>query len=232
VKRGYLGVTLDSVKSEFARVYSLPDVHGAIIADIQTEREGEPTPAVKAGLHVNDIIVDFNGQPVQDAQDLIAKVAGTSVGQTVSLTFLRDVDGKLEKHSVSVALSERPDFGTNDTTVTTKEKSESAKSTSARLGLTLSELTPQLIADKRLNGVKGLYIKEVDPNGLAADVRPAEVSPGEVITRINRVPVTTLAEFQRVIDSLKPGDAIVLNLSRFDRRADRIVQRIVQFTYE
>jgi len=232
VKRGYLGVTLDSVKSEFARVYSLPDAHGAIIADIQNDRDGEPTPAVKAGLHVNDIIVDFNGQPVQDAQDLIAKVAGTSVGQTVSLTFLRDVEGKLEKHSVSVALSERPEFSTNDTTVATKAKSESAKSNSARLGLTLSELTPQLTADKRLSGVKGLYIKEVDPNGLAADVRPAEVSVGEVITRINRVPVTSLAEFQRVIDSLKPGDAIVLNLSRFDRRADRVVQRIVQFTYE
>ena len=232
VKRGYLGVTLDSVKSEFARVYSLPEAHGAIIADIQDERDGEPTPAAKAGLHVNDIIVDFNGQPVQDAQDLIAKVAGASVGQTVSITYLRDLDGKLEKHSVSVALSERPDFATSDATVTTKAKGDAGKSNSARLGLTLSELTPQLIADKRLSGVKGLYIKEVDPNGLAADVRPAEVTVGEVITRINRVPVTTLAEFQRVIDSLKPGDAIVLNLSRFDRRQDRIVQRIVQFSYE
>ena len=233
VKRGYLGVTLDSVKSEFARVYSLPDAHGAIIADIQAEqRDGSPTPAIKAGLRINDIIIDFNGQPVQDAQDLIAKVAGASVGQTVGLTFLRDVDGKMEKHSVSVALSERPDFGTSDTTVTTRPKTDTGKSNSARLGLTLGELSPQLIADKRLNGVKGLYIKEVDPNGLAADVRPNEVTVGEVITRINRVPVTTLAEFQRVIDSLKPGDPIVLNLSRFDRRADRIVQRIVQFTYE
>ncbi|HEV8618195.1 MAG TPA: hypothetical protein VGQ70_01760, partial [Candidatus Udaeobacter sp.] len=65
-----------------------------------------------------------------------------------------------------------------------------------------------------------------------ADVRPDEVHVGEVITRINRVPVATLADFQRVIDSLKPGDAVVLNLSRFDRRFDRVVQRIVQFTYE
>ena len=232
VKRGYLGVTLDSVKSEFARVYSLTDARGAIIADIQAERDGQPTPATKAGLHVNDIVVEFNGQPVQDAQDLIAKVAGTAVGQTVSITFLRDVDGKLERRAVSVALSERPDFNARDETVAPKDKPAASNSNSTRLGLTLSELTPQLIADKRLNGVKGLYVKEVDPNGLAADVRPQEVQSGEVVTRINRVPVTTLAEFQRVIDSLKPGDAIVLNLSRFDRRADRIVQRIVQFTYE
>jgi serine protease Do len=234
VKRGYLGVTLDSVKSEFARVYSLQDAHGAIIADVATEREGEPTPAVKAGLHVNDIITEFNGQPVQDAQDLIAKVAGSAVGQTVSLTYLRDVDGKLEKHSVSVALAERPESPNAYETVTTKAKAETTKSNSARLGLTLSELTPQLIADKHLNGLKGLYVKEVDPNGLAADVRPNEVTVGEVVTRINRVPVTTLVEFQRVIDSLKPGDPIVLNLARYQRFPNRagIVQRIVQFTYE
>jgi S1-C subfamily serine protease len=86
-----------------------------------------------------------------------------------------------------------------------------------------------------LNGVKGLFIKDVDPNGLAADLpEQVRVTPGEVITRINRVPVTTLAEFQRVLDSLKPGDPVVLNLSRYERRGERagIVQRIVQFTYQ
>ena len=155
-----------------------------------------------------------------------------AIGVIVSLAFLRDTDGKLERHSVSVALSERPDFAAVDETIAPKDKPDTAKTSSARLGLTLSELTPQLITDKRLNGVKGLYVKEVDPNGLAADVRPEEVHIGEVVTRINRIPVVTLADFQRVIDSLKPGDAIVLNLSRYDRRVDRVAQRIVQFTYE
>jgi FtsZ-interacting cell division protein YlmF len=68
---------------------------------------------------------------------------------------------------------------------------------------------------------------------LAADVRPNEIIPGEVVTRINRVPVATLADFQRVVDSLKSGDAIVLNLSHFERApTNRVVQRIVQFTYQ
>ena len=233
VKRGFLGVTLDSVRGEFARVYKLTEAKGAIVADVSQERGGQPTPAAKAGLQVNDVIVEFNGQPVQDSNDLIAKVAGTAVGQTVAITFLRDVDGKLDRRTVTVTLAERPDFYARDGGgVGAKEKPESAKSSTGRIGLTLGELTPQQITEKHLDGVKGLYVKEVDPNGLAADVRPYEINPGEVVTRINRVPVATLADFQRVVESLKPGDAIVLNLSRFDRTSDHVIQRIVQFTYQ
>ncbi|MDX6531765.1 MAG: serine protease Do [Blastocatellia bacterium] len=236
VKRGFLGVTLESVRGEFARVYKLPDVKGAIVADVSAQdRNGQPTPAAKAGFQINDVIVEFNGQPVQDSNVLIAKIAGTPVGQTAEFTFLRDVDGKLERRTVSVTLAERPDPGPRDIeSVDTKDKSDSAKTSSGRIGLTLAELTQQQLTEKHLNGVKGLYVKEVDPNGLAADVRPNEIIAGEVITRVNRIPVTTLADFQRVVESLKSGDAIVLNLSRFDRSTNpnRIVQRIVQFTYQ
>lgn len=235
VKRGYLGVTLESVRSEFARIYGLADAKGAIIADVVAqERNGLPTPAEKAGLQPNDVIIEFNGQPVQDAQDLIARVAGAAVGQTVALTYLRDTDGKLERRTANVTLGERPDFyGRDGEIVGPKAKTDVPGTTGGtRLGLTLSELTPQQITEKHLTGVKGLFIKEVDPNGLAADVRPNEIIPGEVVTRINRVPVATLADFQRVVDSLKSGDAIVLNLSRWDRSSGRVIQRIVQFTYQ
>jgi serine protease Do len=233
VKRGYLGVTLAPVQGEFARVYGLPEAKGAIIADVQPDRNGQPTPAARAGLQVNDVVVQFNGQPVQDSNDLIAKVAATEVGQNVALTVLREVDGKLDRRTVDVTLGERPNFFARDSEMPApREKDTAVKTNSARLGLTLAEITPQLVTDKHLNGVKGLYVKEVDPNGLAADIRPNEIIPSEVITRINRVTVTTLAEFQRVINSLKPGDAIVLNLSRYDRSTDRIVSRIVQFTYQ
>src|SRR2546425_4097376 len=198
VKRGFLGVTLDSVRGEFARIYRLPDARGAIVADLPPDPGGQLTPAAKAGLQTNDVIVEFNGQPVQDSNDLIAKVAGAAVGQTVELTFLRDVDGKLDRRSVNVSLAERPDFFARDVEIAgPKEKSESAKAATGRIGLTLGELTPQQIAEKHLDGVKGLYVKEVDPNGLAADIRPIEINPGEVVTRINRVPVATLADLDR-----------------------------------
>jgi serine protease Do len=233
VKRGYMGVTLASVQGEYARVYGLPEAKGAIIADVQPDRNGQPTPAARAGLQVNDVIVQFNGQPVQDSNDLIAKVAATEVGQNVALTFWRDVDGKLDRRTVDITLGERPNlFARDSETLSPREKDAGVKTNSARLGLTLAEITPQLVTEKHLNGVKGLYVKEVDPNGLAADIRPREVSAGEVVTRINRVPVSTLADFQRVISSLKAGDAVVLNLSSYDRGSERIVSRIVQFTYQ
>src|SRR5882672_8729304 len=194
VKRGFLGVSVEPVRGEFARVYHLPEIKGAIVADVPQDGNGsQPTPASKAGLQVNDVIVEFNGQPVQDSNDLIAKVAATAVGQTANLTFLRDVDGKLERRTVSVTLAERLDTPGDVESVGAK-KPDSAKTGSGRIGLTLGELTPQLITEKHLNGVKGLYVKEVDPNGLAADVRPQEIVPSEVITRINRAPVTTLAD--------------------------------------
>jgi serine protease Do len=232
VRRGFLGVTLESVRAEFARVYHLPDAKGAVVADVQPDRNGQPTPAMKAGLQVNDVIIEFNGQPVLDHNDLIAKVAGTTVGQSVALTLLRDVDGKLDRRTVTATLADRSESLRGDGEGAPKDKPDNSKSNSARLGLTLAELTPQLIDEKRLTGVKGLYVKEVDPNGLAADIRPNEVQVGEVITRINRIPVTTLAEFQRVIESLKPGDPIVLNLSGYSRPQNRITSRIVQFTYQ
>ncbi len=233
VKRGFLGVLLESVRSEFAKVYGLPETKGAIIADVQPELNGHPTPAAKAGLQVNDVIVEFEGQPVQDAQGLIMKVAGTQVGQTVNLVVLREADGKLDRRTISVTLAERPEVSVGrDLETVPRVKSPPVKSDSSHLGLTLAELTPQLISDRHLVGIRGLYVKEVDPNGMAADARPMGVAEGEVITRINRTPITSLADFQRVVSALKPGDAVVLNLSHHESVGDRIAQRIVQFTYQ
>jgi serine protease Do len=236
VRRGYLGVTLESVKEEYARVYGLSEAKGAIIMDVQPTKDGQPTPAAKAGMQSNDIITEFNSQPVLNAQDLIQKVASTPVGESASFTFLRDRDGKLEKMTASVVLGERPDppqLGELDDT-NPKVVPLDDKKGGLHLGLTLGELTPQLTADKHLAGVRGLYVKEVDPSGLAAELRAPNgqqaLNEGDVITRINRVPVTTLADFQRVLSGLKTGDPIVLQVSRFVR--DRVQTRIVQFTYQ
>ena len=239
VKRGYLGITLDSVHDQFAKVYGLAEAKGAIVTSVTVNETGPPTPAQKAGMQPSDIIVEYEGAQVLNAQDLIQRVASTPVGQQVSLGFLRDVNGKLDKKTVSIALGERPPSTQREWAEPPKPSTKTGdpRGNTLRLGVTLAELTPQLLADRHLTGVQGLYVKEIDPNGLIAEIRiqPAGVpalAEGDVINRINRVPVTTLAEFQRVLSGLKAGDPIVLNVTRRDPRGDRQLPLIVQFTYQ
>lgn len=241
VKRGYLGITLESVHDEYAKVYGMTEAKGAIVTTVSAETNGQPTPAAKVGLQPNDIIVDFENTPVSNAQDLIQRVASTPVGQQVSLTFLRDVNGKLEKKTVSVALGERPPLNEREwvgPASTDPKANDAAKGNALHLGITLAELTPQLLADRHLTGVQGLYVKDVDPNGLVAELRNPGGGPalaeGDVINRINRVPVTSLGDFQRVLSGLKAGDPIVLNVIRIqtDVKGNRQIPLIVQFTYQ
>lgn len=231
VRRGYLGIFLDSVKPEFARVYGLPDTKGAIVTDVR-DQQG---PAGKAGIQANDLIVEYNGQQIQSSQDLINKVASTPVGDTVSLAYLRDENGKLERHTTSVTIGERPSSlaPKDDDAPLTKPKDNKAQPDNNRvkLGVTLQEMTPQVAAERKLSGVRGLYVKDIDPNGIIAE-HPRSLLEGDVILRINRMPVTSLEEFERIVNSLKPGDAVVLNVARYDPDSGRILQRIVQFTYQ
>jgi serine protease Do len=241
VKRGYLGITLESVHDEYAKVYGMTEAKGAIVTSVTAEEKGLPTPAAKAGLQPSDIIVDFENSPVLNAQDLIQRVASTPVGQQVTLSYLRDVNGKLDKKTVSVALSERPPSGARDgvgPTSTTEPNGNDPRGNALHLGITLAELTPQLLADRHLTGVQGLYVKDIDANGLIAELRNNAGQPmlveGDIINRINRVPVSSLADFTRVLSGLKAGDPIVLNIIRIQRdvKGDRQIPLIVQFTYQ
>ncbi|HLM58201.1 MAG TPA: Do family serine endopeptidase [Pyrinomonadaceae bacterium] len=234
VRRGYLGVFLDSIKEEFARVYDLPAAKGAIILDV-ADAKG---PAAKAGIQTNDIVVEFNGQVVESAQDLISKVASTGIGQTVKLTYLREVGNKLERRTADVTVGERPartpreegaGEGAKPTPAPSQPRIENLKTDERpQLGLELSELTPQLANEHNLKGVRGLYVKEVDPAGLASDNGLVRYM---VIQRVNRQSVNTLDDFKRIVDALKPGDPVVMHVAQ---AADggRVAQSIKQFTFQ
>ncbi len=228
VRRGYLGIFLEPVRAEFARVYNMAEAKGAIVRDV-ADANG---PAAKAGIQTNDIITDFGGRPVSDAQDLINKVAATEVGKAVEVVYLREVNNKLERRTASVTVGERPASRTLQGERTTpegptKRKTSDAPADKPTLGLKVSELTAQLAVEKNLKGLRGVYVTDVEPGGLADDARLDE---GMVIMRVNRVPVDTLADFQSIIGALKPGDAVVMHVA--DYQNDRILRRIVQFTFQ
>jgi serine protease Do len=243
VRRGYLGIYLQPVRGELARVYNLPETRGAIITDTVEAT----SPAGRGGLRIGDIIIGFNGQPIADHRELINRVATTPIGTTVQLEYLRETGGNnLERRTASVTLGERPvnpdmprterptrepntDEETNDETTTPPNNNTGTR---PRLGLTVSELTPQLAAERGLRDVRGLFVSEVDAGSLIEDVLIQQNLPRQnwVIERINRTPVTTRAEFERIINALRPGDPIVLSVAYMN--GGRLVHNVVQFTYQ
>jgi serine protease Do len=234
VRRGYLGVFLESVKPEFAKVYNLPEAKGAIITNVSDKQSA----AAYAGLLAGDIIVEFNGQKVLSASDLITKISSTSPDRSVSLVYLREnAASELERKALTIKLGERP---TNNKTVAGLEEPKKLpvgpREAQKPLGLTLVELTPQIIETYKLENERGVLVKEINPASYIADVKNSNgneaLIEGDLIQRVNRVRVTDLKTFNEVAGKLKSGDAVVMHVISFNRSARTFQPKIVQFTIQ
>jgi serine protease Do len=232
VRRGYLGVNLETLKPEFGKVFDMPGLKGAVINNIQDKL----SPAGKAGLKPGDVITEIDGKQIIGSQDLISKVAMIAPDKEINVVFYRENAGKLERSTATVKLGERPSTGT-----ATKDKPDDPKkltpTADAKLwGLTVTDLTPALTAASKLEGLQGVVVKSIDPASFLADVGDLNgqnmLIQGDLIQRVNRTPVASVAEFNALIAKMKTGDAVVLNISRYDSRAQKAVPRLVQFTVQ
>jgi serine protease Do len=231
VRRGYLGVLLDSIRPEFIAVYGLKETGGAIITDIR-DKDG---PAAKAGVMAGDIVVEFNGQPIAGAQDLITKVAMTAPERTVELRILREIGDELVSKTINVTLGERPTQSSNAGNNDRRRMPVNGDTDDDRpFGMTLAELTPALAAANRLDGLKGLLIEEISPSSFISDVKNTgggdALNPGDLIQRMNRKTVTTLASFKEMVSNLKPGDPVVLHVAFYNPATRSVQTKLVQFT--
>jgi len=233
VRRGYLGVGLESVKPEFAKVYGLEDPSGAIV----TELRDKMSPAGRAGLQVGDVIVEFEGKKVQNASDLISRVSSASPDNAISMVFLREVGANVERKTTELRLGERP---IQNRVASTSERRklgpDNSKEPLNSLGLTLSDLTPTLAGSYKLEGQRGVVVKEVNPESYIADVKVSNgsegFSEGDLIRRINRVSVVDMKTFNAVVSKLKLGDAVVMEVLSYNPTTRSPQLKIVQFTVQ
>lgn len=233
VRRGFLGVALESVKPEFAKVYGMNEAKGAIVTDVR------PTGgALAAGLKSGDVIVEFDGKPVESAQDLIAKVASTSPDQTVSVKYLRESTNGFDRKTTSLRLAERPVETRNseDEPTPVKLPIERKVEDTRPFGLTLTELTPETASLYRLDGQKGVLVKEINPESFIADVKASTgntaLGEGDLIVKINRKPAVDVKTFTAAVSALKAGDAVVLHVLSLNPRERTAALKIVQFTVQ
>ncbi len=231
VRRGYLGVNLETAKPEFTKVYGINQQGAAIISDIR-DKNG---PAASAGLMIGDVIISINDQKVSNAQELISRVAMTEPAQNVTLAYFREVGERLESRKAVVKLGLRPTehLAAEGNPESKKLTIGNANKIVKPLGLVVSELTKQVAFEKKFEGKNGVLVKEIDPTGALFDVRNEDGSSaiyvGDLIQRVNRENVTDVKSFEMAVSKLKLGDAVVLHVAFFNPQSQKVQTKLVQF---
>jgi serine protease Do len=189
VSRGWLGVQIQKVTPELAESFGLKEETGALVADVVAD-----SPAAKAGLKTGDIIIAFNGRPVDEMNDLPRMVAAVPPGEKVTVTFLRD--GREKRVTVTLGELEKGEMaaaGGDDTGV------------AEVLGLSVRQVTSEIAAYYHLSVEQGVVITDVDPDGLGAE---GGLRPGDLLLQVNDEKIETVKDFQRAVEKAKQNKLI------------------------
>jgi serine protease Do len=199
VIRGYLGLTAQDIDPSLVGPLKLKDAQGALVSEVNPE-----TPADRAKIEPGDVIVEFDGKPVESSQDLHNLAAQTAPGTRVKIVLLRNG----ERLEVETTLGERP---AEKTQAKPFKPGEGRGPTAERLGLTIQTLTSDAARELGYNGDKGALITDVAPGGAGDD---ADLKAGDLIKEANRVRVTAAQDFEAIVRAAKSGDTLALLVRR------------------
>jgi serine protease Do len=202
VSRGWLGVQIGDLTPEFAEALGIEDVKGALIADVTTG-----SPAERAGLKRNDIILSVNGQKVTDSTSTTRLVAKLIANTKNKFDILRD--GKPQ--SISVTVGERPADPNAISPAPGGANPAEPGAPSAVPGKMLPDfgvrLSPMDDATRIALGLRtgdtGLAITEVTKGGVFEE---AGFEPGIIILDVNSQPVASVDAFERAIQEARAAN--------------------------
>jgi serine protease Do len=198
VIRGMIGVEVQNVTPELAKTFGMSEAKGALVAQVNPG-----SPAQKAGMHRGDIIIEFNGHPIHEMNELPRLVADTAPGSKATVKILRHGKEKT-LHLTIVELTEARQ-------AQTMEKPESEKTP---LGLAVENLNPNLAQQFRLRDHKGVVVTQVEPGSPASD---AGLRSGDMILEVNGTVVSTVREYRQAMAKLKKGSVARFLIKRRGR---------------
>ena len=195
VTRAYLGIYPQDVTPAMAKAFGEKQSEGIVVGDVTPD-----SPAHVAGIQRGDIILDVNGKPVTDSNQLRMSISMMQPGTEVTLKFLRNGDMR----DATVKLAEMP-------TQTAQANSNDDESGNKALsGVAVTNLNADIAQQLGVPGTtKGVVVTNIDPASKMAD---SGLQKGDVIQEVNHQPVNNVSEFQSAIR--KGGDNPLLLVNR------------------
>ena len=198
VKRGWLGVRIQSISDDMAASLGLSDTFGALISDVTGDG-----PAEKSGLKAGDAILSVNGTKIANSRDLARKIAAFSPGSTV------DVEVRRANRDVSIKVKLGTFPGADTPAAKPKKPKVESKPTA------LKDLGLGLVAAR--DGETGVMIDSVDNDSDAAE---KGLQKGDVIVEINSQKVSRPSEVDKAVRAAKKlgRKAVLVTIKRGDNR--------------
>jgi serine protease Do len=191
VTRGWLGVMIQKITPELAEELGLDNETGAGVLKVVPDG-----PAADAGVERYDVIVEFDGEPIEDLSELPRAVAETPVGKTVKIVVVRD--GKRKTLRAEVGELAQPELG---------ELAMGSSNGAAEFGLAVQDLNPDIASQLGLESAEGVLITSVKPGSPAAD---AQLRRGDVILEVDRSEVGDVEDLRIQLGAADDGALLLI----------------------
>ncbi len=210
-RRGWLGVYIQEVTPDIAESLGLDDDIGALISSVN-----EDGPAAKGGIQPGDVVVEFDGKPIEKMRDLPRIVAETDIGAKVKVELFRQ--GKRETVTVTLGELEKAELAG----VIDNGRNQSNDFSFGSLGFTVANLNAALAEELGLDSdTKGVVVREVVPGSPAAD---KGLTVGDILRRYGQRPIDDAASLAKDIEEAETAgrSGVLLLIEREGR--ERFIQ--------
>ncbi|MGD9239761.1 MAG: DegQ family serine endoprotease [Desulfobacterales bacterium] len=194
VTRGWLGVAIQDLSSDMAEYYEIKSKKGVFVADVF---EGDP--ADRAGIKAKDIILEVNGQKIKTSRQLTSMIAAIPVGETAKIKILRD--GK--EKTVNVKIVKR-----DETKLASRGRPQEQ---AEEFGIRVSNITPEISQRLNIAETAGVIVTGVESGSKGEE---ADIRVGDIIKEINRRPIETVGDYQKILDQVGSGESVNLFIRR------------------
>ena len=205
VTRGFVGVSMRDLSPDLAEAFGVDRDAGILVVEVLPD-----SPAEKAGLQQGDIIVEYDGAPVESSTNFRTRVAFTKPGETREIVVLRD--GR--RVATDLTLVPRDEFLTAEAEDDVKPLDD--------IGITVQNLTEELAEQLDYTGQEGIVVTDVTPGSIA---QRQGLRRGMLIQEVNRQPITRVSEFEAAVAE-HDRDRPLLLLVRFQDTSAFVTLRL------